>query len=99
MESEKWKEIDVTDLRCVICGEKVQVTANISQYAEFSKKGKKEAIWDGDIYTYFSCPKHGAVGAILNGKYYEKPSDLFTGDYITVDGVKYKRVEEVPEDA
>ena len=61
---------------CVGCQEKVEIRSDFEQ---------TNNIINGNIYTYFSCPRHGAVQVDVNGKRYFKPSELF--EHITIEGV------------
>jgi len=63
--------VDITDARCEFCGSKV--TAEVT----FTEILGGRTILCGDIGTYWHCDNHGAVGAIIDGKYYPSPSSLF----------------------
>ena len=74
------EEVEIKSIQCFCggCQHKVEIRADFEQ--------KQENIVNGNIYTYFSCPRHGAVKAKVNGVMYSKPSDLFK--VITIEGNK-----------
>ncbi len=61
---------------CVGCQEKIDIMADFEQADYYV---------NGNIYTYFSCPRHGSVQVDVNGKRYLRPSELF--EHITIEGV------------
>lgn len=69
-------EIKSIQCMCVGCQQKVEIRVDF----EITPNNTM----NGNIYTYFSCPRHGAIQAKVNGVIFSKPSELF--EAITVDG-------------
>ncbi len=69
-------EIKSIQCMCVGCQQKIDIRADFEITANNTM--------NGNIYTYFSCPRHGSIQAKVNGVMFSKPSELF--EYTKVDG-------------
>jgi len=67
-----YEGVDISNARCVYCGRRVEARA---AFVEEYRDGKDKLY--NRIYTYWSCPDHGTVPAYVDGRYVEKPSELF----------------------
>ena len=86
------REIEVSKAICQICKWENQETTKVKPSTSFGGKltNGKEYI-SNIIFNYWTCPKHGSVGALIGKRIVDKPLDLFKGEIAV-----YEAEEAVP---
>lgn len=85
----KKQEVKTDNAICQVCKwqnhENTKVKPSVSFGGRYSD-GKEYT--SNILFNYWSCPKHGSVGALINGKMVDNPLDLFKGEIAVYEAIQ-----------
>jgi hypothetical protein len=76
----KKQEVEVSKAICQVCKWQNQETTKVKPKVSFGGTLTNGKEYVGNIiFNYWTCPKHGSVGALIGKRIVDKPLDLFKG--------------------